>query len=83
MDYRTRRDRGMRREAAFEAQMDAFIEAYMEWGAARSDRATPGYYAEATRGDLPADSGAITLKVVDVFSMFSLSKLVLILTHLL
>jgi hypothetical protein len=65
IDHRTRRDRAERRDRAFDEQIDACAEAYMDWNSKGSD---------CMEDPLPADSGSSTIKVVGIYgSKFSLS----------
>lgn len=58
VDHRTRRDRIERRDRAFDEQLDACAEAYMDWNSADPNR---------MGGPLPADSGSFTIKVVGIY----------------
>lgn len=58
IDYRTRRDRNERRDRAFDEQIDACTEAYMDW-----NFGDPNH----TEDTIPADSGLITVKVVGIY----------------
>lgn len=64
VDYQTRRDRTDRRDRAFDKQMPAFADAYMDWSLACAEG---GLFVNTSNDNLPADSGSVPIKVVDVF----------------
>jgi hypothetical protein len=65
IDHQTRQDRTERRDCAFDKQIDAYAEAYMDWNSKDSD---------SMEDLLPVDSGSSTIKVVDIYgSKFSSS----------
>lgn len=70
IDHRTRRDRTERRNKAFDFQMYALTDAYMAWSLASSNKEGAGFYNGTTDQHLPADAGMVTVKVVDVYSMY-------------
>lgn len=63
VDYRTRQDRTERRTQAFEKQMEAITEAYLDWSLKYADRDDP-----VPDPPSPADSGVCSIRVVDLFS---------------
>ena len=65
IDHRTRRDRTECRDRAFDEQIDACAEAYMDWNSGDSN---------GMEDPLPADSGSSTIKVAGIYgSKFSLN----------
>ncbi|KAG0708391.1 hypothetical protein DFH29DRAFT_1045059 [Suillus ampliporus] len=70
-DHRTRRDRVQRRVDAFDAQLPAITEAYLEWSLQRVRSGTrPGFFHQMAKDALTevgADSGSWTATIVDLF----------------
>jgi len=66
VDRRTRQDRIVRQEQAFNSQMAALTEAYMDW---RLRHAAGSGFSVGT-GNMPVDAGSVNVNVVDVFSKF-------------
>lgn len=67
VDHRTRRDRSIRLEEAFDRQNDAMTTAYMSWSREKASRRDRGYF---NGEEVPADAGSLKVKVVDVFSKY-------------
>jgi hypothetical protein len=63
VDYRTRQDCTERRKQAFENQMEAITEAYLDWCLKHADRDDP-----VPDPPPPTDSGVYSIHVVDLFS---------------
>ena len=82
VDLRTCQDRTTRHELAFERQMHALIDAYMEWSVSNDNRDGAGYFCAPKPGDISADSGSVKIKVVDVFSKFVSGSMVFVLNLL-
>jgi len=81
VDHRTRRDRIIRREHAFDLQLDALVEAYLNWSVEQKDRHNR---LRSGRGfcvgmepalNVPADAGSVHVKVVDVFGKGKLATM--------
>ncbi|KAG2149247.1 hypothetical protein DEU56DRAFT_729669 [Suillus clintonianus] len=70
-DHRTRRDRVQHRVDAFDAQLPAITEAYLEWSLQRVRSGTrPGFFHQMAKDALTevgADSGSWTATIVDLF----------------
>ncbi|KAG1905547.1 uncharacterized protein F5891DRAFT_1183493 [Suillus fuscotomentosus] len=65
-DYRTRRDRTRRRTQAFDTQMSALIDAYMDWHLVHSTLDGRGFFSRYSDVQ-DMNAGSIEIKVVDVF----------------
>jgi hypothetical protein len=63
VDHRTRRDRTEKRNEAFNKQMPAIIDAYMDWSLQYADRDNP-----LPDPELSPDDGAWPVRVIDLFS---------------
>jgi hypothetical protein len=50
--------------------MYALTDTYMAWSLASSNKEGAGFYNGTTDQHLPADAGMVTVKVVDVYSMY-------------
>ncbi|KAG1721163.1 hypothetical protein EDD22DRAFT_983130 [Suillus occidentalis] len=75
MDYRTRRDRTRRHTQAFDNQMSALTDAYMDWHLVHSTLDGRGFFS--CYSDVQdMNEGSIEIKVVDVFYTFIASALV-------
>jgi hypothetical protein len=72
IDHRTRRDRAERRDKAFDAQMEALVDAYMAWSFANTNKEGTGFYSGMENQHIPIDAGITTVKVVDVYSEYNL-----------
>ncbi|KAH7904942.1 hypothetical protein BJ138DRAFT_1118930 [Hygrophoropsis aurantiaca] len=80
VDYRTRRDRVQRRVDAFNQQLDALTNAYMQWSLARGKNGVRGFFEErrcSPNIDLDINAGQTTIKVVDIFCTASTTLAIL------
>ncbi|EIW82713.1 hypothetical protein CONPUDRAFT_163795 [Coniophora puteana RWD-64-598 SS2] len=64
VDYRTRRDRGLRRDQTFLRQLPAMVDAYLEWSY-RRDRSGRG--SDTPVGEKAEESVGVQMRVIDVF----------------
>lgn len=75
VNHRTRRDRTMRRKAAFTKQMEAMTDAYIEWDYLNKDRKGASYCVGDNGAEIPVDAGVVHATVVGLFGACSFSKM--------
>lgn len=72
VDYRTRRDRKAREEAAFDLQIDTMAKAYMDWSLNHAENNTDSTPRYLSVDDLPeGTTGYQKVMVIDVYSQSS------------
>ncbi|KAG0695695.1 hypothetical protein DFH29DRAFT_984896 [Suillus ampliporus] len=67
VDHRTRRDRIQRRIDAFNKQMPAMVDAFLDWSNTRAKSKIRGFFGVQSGADLDPDSGSWPVTVVDLF----------------